>query len=62
MYLSHGALLAVVIEICLLTGQRIGDVLKMRRTDLDSEDIFVEQEKTGVRLRVAWSHGLCAMP
>ncbi len=51
-------LLAAVIEVCLLTGQRIGDVLKMRRTDLDEVGIFVEQEKTGARLRIGWSKGL----
>jgi integrase len=53
-------LLAVIIEVCLMTGQRIGDVLKMRRTDLDDEGVFVEQEKTGHRQKIAWSPELRA--
>jgi len=49
------ALLAVIMDLCYLTGQRIGDVLKIKRADLRDEGIFVEQEKTGARLLVAWT-------
>jgi len=51
-------LLAAVMEICLLTGQRIGDVLKMKRTDINDNGIFIEQEKTGQRLVISWSPSL----
>lgn len=55
-----GDLLSVVMDLCYLTGQRIGDVLKIRRADLREEGIYVEQEKTGVRLVVAWTTELRA--
>lgn len=47
--------LQVVMDICYLTGQRIGDVLKIQRKDLREDGIFFEQEKTGKRLVVAWT-------
>jgi len=50
-----GPLLAVVMDLCYLTGQRIGDVLKIKRADLREEGIYVEQEKTHARLVVAWT-------
>lgn len=45
----------VTMDLCYLTGQRIGDVLKIRRADLTDEGIAFTQEKTGKRLIVEWT-------
>lgn len=50
-----GERLRVIMELCVLTGQRIGDVLAIRRADLTNEGIAFQQAKTGKRLIVAWS-------
>lgn len=42
----------LVFEMCLGTGQRIGDVLKMKWGDLEGDGINVRQSKTGKRLWV----------
>jgi integrase len=47
--------LQVVMDLCYLTGQRIGDVLKIKRTDLQDDGIYIEQQKTGARLVIAWT-------
>ncbi|WP_237172998.1 tyrosine-type recombinase/integrase [Paracandidimonas lactea] len=47
--------LQVVMDLCYLTGQRIGDVLKIEHAHLLDEGIFVDQQKTGKRLIVAWT-------
>lgn len=53
-------LLSVVMDLCYLTGQRIGDVLKIRRADLRDDGIYVEQQKTKARVLVAWNPDLRA--
>lgn len=50
-----GGLLQVVMDLCYLTGQRIGDVLTIKRADLLDDGIFIQQQKTGARLMVAWT-------
>lgn len=40
----------LIFELCLGTGQRIADVLKMRWSDIDGDGITVVQNKTGARL------------
>src|SRR3546814_15514426 len=45
-------------DMCYLTGQRIGDVLKIERQHLLDDGIYIEQQKTGKRLVVAWTHEL----
>lgn len=50
--------LQVVMDICYLTGQRIGDVLKIERSHLLEEGIFFEQQKTGKKLIVGWTQEL----
>lgn len=52
--------LQVVMDLCYLTGQRIGDVLKIRRGDLLDAGVYVRQQKTGAELTVAWSPDLRA--
>lgn len=47
-----------IMEIQKLTGQRIGDVLKIKRSDLLKEGISFEQQKTGRKLIVKWSEEL----
>jgi len=39
-------------DVCYLTGQRIGDVLAIRLADITQEGIYFQQEKTGKRLLV----------
>jgi integrase len=53
-------LLQVIMDLCYLTGQRIGDVLTIKRTDLQADGIYIEQQKTGARLMVAWTPELRA--
>lgn len=40
----------LIFELCIGTGQRIGDVLRMRWSDLDGDGITVRQSKTGTPL------------
>ena len=42
----------LLMELCLGTGQRIGDVLKMRWSDIEDGGISVKQSKTGKHLWV----------
>lgn len=45
----------LIFELCLGTGQRIGDVLKMRWSDIDGDGIKVTQGKTGAVLWVPFT-------
>lgn len=42
----------LIFELCIGTGQRIGDVLRMRWNEIEGEGIHVRQGKTGQRLWV----------
>lgn len=55
-----GPLLAAVMDLCYLTGQRIGDVLKIALADLRDEGLYVVQQKTGVRVLIRWNADLRA--
>lgn len=48
----------LVFEMCLGTGQRIGDVLKMKWGDIEDDGINVRQNKTGTPLWVPLTKGL----
>lgn len=50
--------LRVIMRIQYLTGQRIGDVLSIRRNQLTPAGIEFKQQKTGARLTVKWSPDL----
>lgn len=50
----------LIFELCLGTGQRIGDVLKMRWSDIAGDGIHVTQAKTGARLWVPFTPPLRA--
>jgi len=54
-YAASGDRLRAIIDLALRTGQRIGDVLKIRRADLTPEGIRFEQQKTGTKITVAWT-------
>jgi integrase len=54
-YQAAGPRLRVIIDLCILTGQRIGDVLAIRRADMTDEGIRFIQQKTGAKLTVAWN-------
>lgn len=50
--------LQVIMRLQLLTGQRINDVLTIRRSQLTQEGIEFKQQKTGAKLIVRWSDEL----
>ncbi len=54
-YAKAAPWLQVIMDLCYLTGQRIGDVLKIEYAHLLDDGIFIEQEKTGKRLIVGWT-------
>lgn len=51
----------LIFELCLGTGQRIGDVLKMRWTDIEDGGVNVKQDKTGTSLFVPFTDALAAI-
>ncbi len=53
--------LQCVMDLCYFTGQRIGDVLKIQRSDLLDRGINFVQQKTGKRLIVGWTEELRAV-
>jgi integrase len=55
---AAGDRLQVIMDLAYLTGQRIGDVLCIRVTDLLEDGIAFAQQKSGVRLVVRWSPDL----
>jgi integrase len=57
-YAHAGPRLQVIMQLQYLTAQRINDVLKIRRSQITSEGISFEQQKTGERLVVRWSRHL----
>lgn len=50
-----------IMDMCYLTGQRIGDVLKIERRHLLEEGIYFEQQKTGKQLIIGWTPDLRAV-
>jgi len=54
----NGIALVHMIDLALLTGQRIGDLIKLRWQDVGKEGIYFQQDKTGERLLVGWSTAL----
>ena len=50
----------LIFEMCLGTGQRIGDVLRMRWSDIEGDGINVKQGKTGAKLWVPFTRQLAA--
>ncbi|MBK3872172.1 tyrosine-type recombinase/integrase [Stutzerimonas frequens] len=50
-----------ILEMCYLTGQRIGDVIAIRLADISNEGVSFVQEKTGAKLIVAMTPDLQAV-
>lgn len=57
-YEQAGPRLRVIMKVSYLTGQRIGDVLKIRRSQFTEAGIDFRQQKTGNKLTVKWSPDL----
>lgn len=56
-----GVRLQTIMDLLYLTGQRVEDVLRIRRADLLEEGIAFDQQKTGARLVVRWNAELRAV-
>lgn len=56
----NGQALVQMIDLALLTGQRIGDLIGMRWQDVTDEGLLVQQGKTGERLLIGWTPALRA--
>jgi integrase len=54
-YAQSGERLQVIIDLSVTTGQRITDVLRIRRSDITDDGIRFAQQKTGARLVVRWT-------
>lgn len=52
--------LRCMIDLLYLTGQRVGDILTLRRSDLTDAGIVFVQQKTGARLIIEWTPELRA--
>lgn len=57
-YDQAGPLLRVIMELQLLTGQRIGDVLSIKLTQVTDLGVHFGQQKTGAKLVVRWTRQL----
>jgi integrase len=57
-YTASGPRLRVIIDLLIRTGQRINDVLKIRRSDLIAEGIMFTQQKTNAKVIVPWNSEL----
>lgn len=55
------ARLKLIMEMQLATGQRISDVLSIRRSQISDDGIVFKQKKTGAQLLVRWSPDLLAI-
>lgn len=60
-YRQAGPRLQVIMDLCIRTGQRINDVLKIRRSDLTDEGIRFRAQKTGGKGIVPWTPELKAI-
>lgn len=58
LYASANPSLQVVLDLLYLTGQRIGDVLGIKYSDLTEHGIQFAQQKTGKKLIVGWNDDL----
>lgn len=60
-YEKAGDRLQVIMDLCYLTGQRVGDVLKIGRQDITTDGVYFRQQKTGKKLLVEWTPELKAV-
>lgn len=59
-YEHASPLLRAVMMLLYLTGQRIGDILKIRRGDISDKGLYIEQTKTGQRMLIEVTPDLSA--
>jgi integrase len=52
---AAGPRLQVILDLLYLTGQRITDVLRIRKGDITERGIMFKQQKTGAKLCVLWT-------
>lgn len=48
----------ILMDLAYITGQRQGDLLKIKYSDLLADGVFFEQSKTGEKIIVEWSDAL----
>lgn len=49
---AYGEHYQLLMDLALLTGQRAGDILKIKRTDIKDGRLFISQEKTGIKIAI----------
>ncbi|WP_348995566.1 tyrosine-type recombinase/integrase [Achromobacter sp. HNDS-1] len=54
-YAKANPRMQVIMDLLYLTGQRVGDVLAIKRSDMNDDGIAFDQEKTGAKLLVRWT-------
>lgn len=52
---SFGRQYELIMELGLLTGQRIGDLIKLEKSDISNDRLLIIQEKTGTKLSIPLS-------
>lgn len=60
-YAKAGERLQCIMDLLYLTGQRVNDVLKIKRSALTDEGIYFQQQKTGKKILVQWTQELRAV-
>jgi integrase len=61
LYEKAGPRLQIIMDLCYLTGQRVVDVLTIRRADITEDGINFKQDKTEAKLLVRWTPELRAV-
>jgi integrase len=61
LYKSAEAALRNVMDLMFLTGQRVGDILAIKYTDIAAEGIAFQQQKTDAKVIAAWTTDLRAV-
>lgn len=54
-YAKAGPRLQCIMDLLYLTGQRVNDVLKLRRDAITDDGVYFKQQKTGKKLLVQWT-------
>jgi integrase len=60
-YEKAGPRLQCIMDMLFLTGQRVNDVLRIKRSELTDEGIYFKQQKTGAKVLVRWNPELKAL-
>ena len=54
-YAKANPRMQVIMDLLYLTGQRVGDVIAIKRSDINDDGIAFDQQKTGAKLLVRWT-------